>query len=137
VTASGVHVANIEACACGGGLSFAPGYLLSDGFRVPGCRALSFRSSEADAASVGMHRRGQRAAKGSRDAAEGGDWSPTIRGWLRVPNKGYRTRRHSAALKRAGTLPPEHRIHFINVRRVASGSGYPDSGGVRTGSSET
>ena len=59
----GVHVANIEGMRRAvAGLSVRPGYVLSDGFRVPGLPMPSLPVVGGDAAD--LHRGGQRAGQG-------------------------------------------------------------------------
>jgi ribonuclease HII len=121
----GVHVANIEGMRRAvAGLSVRPGYVLSDGFRVPGLAVPSLPVIGGDAAAACIAAASV-LAKVSRDrlmvAME--DDHP---GYGFAVHKGYSTAAHSSALHELGPCP-EHRYSFINVRRVVSGSG-----GVRT-----
>jgi ribonuclease HII len=117
----GVHVANIEGMRRAvAGLSVRPGYVLSDGFRVPGLAVPSLPVIGGDAAAACIAAASV-LAKVSRDrlmvAME--DEHP---GYGFAVHKGYSTTAHSAALNELGPCP-EHRYSFINVRRVAFGSG--------------
>ena len=118
----GVHVANIEGMRRAvAGLSVRPGYVLSDGFRVPGLAVPSLPVIGGDAAAACIAA-ASILAKVSRDrlmvAME--DEHP---GYGFAVHKGYSTPGHSAALTELGPCP-EHRYSFINVRRVAVQSGF-------------
>src|SRR5580693_2557146 len=117
----GVHVANIEGMRRAvAGLSVRPGYVLSDGFRVPGLAAPSLPVIGGDAAAACIAAASV-LAKVSRDrlmVAMEADHP----GYGFAVHKGYSTAAHSAALTELGPCP-QHRYSFINVRRVASGSG--------------
>jgi ribonuclease HII len=124
----GVHVANIEGMRRAvAGLSVRPGYVLSDGFRVPGLAAPSLPVIGGDAAAACIAAASV-LAKVSRDrlmvAME--DDHP---GYGFAVHKGYSTPAHSAALNERGPCP-EHRYSFINVRRVGCLPG--DDAGMRT-----
>jgi len=115
----GVHVANIEGMRRAvAGLSVRPGYVLSDGFRVPGLPMPSLPvGGDAAAACIAA---ASVLAKVSRDrlmVAMDADHP----GYGFAEHKGYSTRAHSIALTRLGPCP-EHRYSFINVRRVATRS---------------
>jgi len=117
----GVHVANIEGMRRAvAGLPVRPGYVLSDGFRVPGLPVPSLPVIGGDAAAACIAAASV-LAKVSRDrlmvAME--TYHP---GYGFADHKGYSTAAHSAALNALGPCA-EHRRSFINVRRVASGSG--------------
>ncbi|GAB2998467.1 ribonuclease HII [Mycobacterium bourgelatii] len=116
----GVHAANIEGMRRAvAGLSVRPGYVLSDGFRVPGLPVPSLPVVGGDAAAACIAAASV-LAKVSRDrlmVAMDVDYP----GYGFADHKGYCTRAHSRALNRLGPCP-EHRYSFINVRRVASGS---------------
>lgn len=114
----GVHAANIEGMRRAvAGLPVRPGYVLSDGFRVPGLSMPSLPVIGGDgvaaciaAASV--------LAKVSRDrfmVAMDADHP----GYGFAEHKGYSTAAHTAAMAALGPCR-EHRYSFINVRRVAA-----------------
>jgi ribonuclease HII len=130
----GVHVANIEGMRRAvAGLSVRPGYVLSDGFRVPGLPVPSLPVIGGDAAAACIAAASV-LAKVSRDrlmVAMEADHP----GYGFADHKGYSTLAHSAALNELGPCP-QHRYSFINVRRVASGrllvtmrAGTPEGGG--------
>jgi len=111
-----VHVANIEGMRRAvAGLPPRPGYVLSDGFRVPGLPMPSLPVVGGDAAAACIAAASV-LAKVSRDrimvAME--DDHP---GYGFADHKGYSTRAHSAALARLGPSR-QHRNSFINVRRL-------------------
>jgi ribonuclease HII len=126
----GVHVANIEGMRRAvAGLSVRPGYVLSDGFRVPGLAVPSLPVIGGDAAAACIAAASV-LAKVSRDrlmVAMEGDHP----GYGFAVHKGYSTAAHSSALHELGPCP-EHRYSFINVRRVASLPG-DDAGRLRPG----
>jgi ribonuclease HII len=117
----GVHVANIEGMRRAvAGLPVRPGYVLSDGFRVPGLPVPSLPVIGGDAAAACIAAASV-LAKVSRDrlmVAMDTDHP----GYGFAEHKGYSTGAHSAALNELGPCP-EHRYSFINVRQVATGSG--------------
>lgn len=117
VDVRGVHAANIEGMRRAvAGLTVRPGYVLSDGFRVPGLPMPSLPVIGGDgvaaciaAASV--------LAKVSRDrfmVAMDGDHP----GYGFADHKGYATPAHTAALAALGPCG-EHRHSFINVHSAA------------------
>ncbi|MGE0220477.1 ribonuclease HII [Mycolicibacterium sp.] len=117
----GVHVANIEGMRRAvAGLSVRPGYVLSDGFRVPGLPTPSLPVVGGDAAAACIAAASV-LAKVSRDrlmvAME--DEHP---GYGFAAHKGYSTRAHTAALARLGPSR-QHRYSFINVRRLVTADG--------------
>src|SRR5271170_5411266 len=117
----GVHVANIEGMRRAvAGLSVRPGYVLSDGFRVPGLPVPSLPVIGGDAAAACIAAASV-LAKVSRDRLMVAMESDHP-GYGFAVHKGYSTAAHSAALNELGPCS-EHRHSFINVRRVASGSG--------------
>src|SRR3984885_831485 len=117
----GVHVANIEGMRRAvAGLSIRPGYVLSDGFRVPGLPVPSLPVIGGDAAAACIAAASV-LAKVSRDRLMVAMESDHP-GYGFAVHKGYSTAAHSAALNELGPCS-EHRYSFINVRRVASGSG--------------
>ncbi|GJF11020.1 ribonuclease HII [Mycolicibacterium cyprinidarum] len=112
----GVHVANIEGMRRAvAGLPARPGYVLSDGFRVPGLPMPSLPVVGGDAAAACIAAASV-LAKVSRDrfmvAME--EDHP---GYGFAGHKGYSTRAHTAALARLGPSS-QHRYSFINVRRL-------------------
>lgn len=116
----GVHVANIEGMRRAvAGLSVRPGYVLSDGFRVPGLPMPSLPVVGGDAAAACIAAASV-LAKVSRDrlmVAMDVDHP----GYGFAAHKGYSTSAHSLALARLGPSP-QHRYSFVNVRRAANGS---------------
>ena len=128
----GVHVANIEGMRRAvAGLSVRPGYVLSDGFRVPGLAVPSLPVIGGDAAAACIAAASV-LAKVSRDrlmVAMENDHP----GYGFAMHKGYSTAAHSAALNALGPCP-EHRYSFINVRRVGcSARPGDDAGRLRPG----
>jgi ribonuclease HII len=113
----GVHVANIEGMRRAvAGLSVRPGYVLSDGFRVPGLPMPSLPVIGGDAASACIAAASV-LAKVSRDrlmVAMDRDFP----GYGFAEHKGYCTNGHAAALAMLGPSSA-HRYSFINVRRSA------------------
>jgi ribonuclease HII len=117
----GVHVANIEGMRRAvAGLSLRPGYVLSDGFRVPGLPVPSLPVISGDAAAACIAAASV-LAKVSRDrlmVAMDADHP----GYGFAEHKGYSTAAHSSALAELGPCA-QHRYSFINVRRVATRPG--------------
>jgi ribonuclease HII len=121
----GVHAANIEGMRRAvAGLPVRPGYVLSDGFRVPGLPAPSLPVIGGDAAAACIAAASV-LAKVSRDRLMVAMDSEHPRYGF-AEHKGYSTPRHSAALAEHGPCG-QHRRSFINVRRLAR----PDSSGRR------
>jgi ribonuclease HII len=117
----GVHVANIEGMRRAvAGLSVRPGYVLSDGFRVPGLPIPSLPVIDGDATAACIAAASV-LAKVSRDRLMVA-LDAQHPGYGFAEHKGYCTAGHSAALTELGPCP-EHRHSFINVRRVATASG--------------
>ena len=113
----GVHHANIEGMRRAvAGLPVRPGYVLSDGFRVPGLAMPSLPVIGGDAAAACIAAASV-LAKGSRDRmmVAMDDDHP---GYGFAEHKGYCTQVHTAALEQLGPCP-QHRYSFANVRRVA------------------
>ena len=114
----GVHVANIEGMRRAvAGLAVRPGYVLSDGFRVPGLPVPSLPVVGGDAAAACIAAASV-LAKVSRDrlmVAMDADHP----GYGFGEHKGYSTAAHSRALARLGPCP-QHRYSFVNVRRAAA-----------------
>jgi ribonuclease HII len=114
-----------------------PGYVLSDGFRVPGLPMPSLPVIGGDAVAACIAAASV-LAKVSRDrlmVAMEADHP----GYGFADHKGYSTPAHSTALTELGPCP-QHRYSFINVRRVATASGArvvaeckPDPPGERDG----
>ena len=124
----GVHAANIEGMRRAvAGLSVRPGYVLSDGFRVPGLPVPSLPVVGGDAAAACIAAASV-LAKVSRDrlmVAMDADHP----GYGFAVHKGYCTSAHGRALRELGP-GPAHRYSFINVRRAAAGQGIrPSAGG--------
>lgn len=114
----GVHVANIEGMRRAvAGLSVRPGYVLSDGFRVPGLAVPSLPVMGGDAAAACIAAASV-LAKVSRDRlmVAMDDEHP---GYGFADHKGYSTAAHTAALAALGPSA-QHRYSFINVRRLVS-----------------
>jgi ribonuclease HII len=113
----GVHVANIEGMRRAvAGLSRRPGYVLSDGFRVPGLSMPSLPVIGGDAAAACIAAASV-LAKVSRDRLMVA-MDQEHPGYGFAEHKGYSTPRHSAALAQLGPCA-EHRFSYVNVRRVA------------------
>jgi ribonuclease HII len=114
-----LHQANIEGMRRAvAGLSVRPGYVLSDGFRVPGLPVPSLPVIGGDAAAACIAAASV-LAKVSRDrlmVAMDAEHS----GYGFAEHKGYSTAAHGAALAEHGPCI-EHRQSFINVRRVSTG----------------
>lgn len=122
----GVHAANIEGMRRAvAGLSKRPGYVLSDGFRVPGLPMPSLPVVGGDAAAACIAAASV-LAKVSRDRlmVAMDDDHP---GYGFAEHKGYSTPAHGAALAELGPCA-EHRQSFINVRRM-SRAGLGESAG--------
>jgi ribonuclease HII len=111
----GVHVANIEGMRRAvAGLGVRPGYVLSDGFRVPGLPMPSLPVIGGDAVAACI-------AAASVLAKVGRDrlmvqMDSEFPGYGFAEHKGYCTPGHSAALAALGPCS-QHRYSFINVRR--------------------
>jgi ribonuclease HII len=117
----GVHVANIEGMRRAiAGLSLRPGYVLSDGFRVPGLPAPSLPVVGGDAAAACIAAASV-LAKVSRDRLMV-KMEAEHPGYGFAEHKGYSTRAHGAALARLGPST-QHRYSFINVRRLVTVGG--------------
>ncbi|WP_235892286.1 ribonuclease HII [Mycolicibacterium hodleri] len=123
----GVHVANIEGMRRAvAGLALRPGYVLSDGFRVPGLPMPSLPVVGGDAAAACIAAASV-LAKVSRDRlmVQMDSQHP---GYGFAVHKGYSTAFHTAALAERGPCS-EHRYSFINVRRLVPAGvprGRPD-----------
>jgi ribonuclease HII len=112
----GVHVANIEGMRRAvAGLRVRPGYVLSDGFRVPGLPipSLPVIGGDAVAASIAA---ASVLAKVSRDRLMV-QMDAEFPGYGFAEHKGYCTPAHAAALASLGPCG-QHRYSFINVRNA-------------------
>ena len=117
----GVHAANIEGMRRAvAGLPVRPGYVLSDGFRVPGLPTPSLPVIGGDAAAACIAAASV-LAKVSRDRLMVAMDSEHP-GYGFAEHKGYSTPAHGAALITNGPCP-QHRQSFINVRRVSMAGG--------------
>ncbi len=117
----GVHAANIEGMRRAvAGLPVRPGYVLSDGFRVPGLPVPSLPVVGGDAAAACIAAASV-LAKVSRDRLMVA-MDAEHPGYGFAEHKGYATPANSAALAELGPCS-QHRFSFINVRRVATESG--------------
>jgi ribonuclease HII len=117
----GVHAANIEGMRRAvAGLPVRPGYVLSDGFRVPGLPIPSLPVVGGDAAAACIAAASV-LAKVSRDRLMVAMESEHP-GYGFADHKGYSTPAHGAALAEHGPCR-QHRQSFINVRRVARAGG--------------
>ncbi|MGB6038522.1 MAG: ribonuclease HII, partial [Gordonia sp. (in: high G+C Gram-positive bacteria)] len=110
----GVHVANIEGMRRAvAGLSVRPGYVLSDGFHVPGIPAPSLPviGGDANAACIAA---ASILAKVTRDRMMVA-LDETLPGYDFAVHKGYSTALHMSRLDEHGPSP-EHRRSYRNVR---------------------
>lgn len=140
----GVHVANLEGMRRAvAQLSVHPGYVLTDGFRIPGLGTPTLAVVKGDQAAACIAGASV-LAKVTRDRIMAGmdaDWP----GYGFDVHKGYCTSDHQAALTELGPCP-EHRWSYVNVvaaarahglrppRRVAHGPlgvGVGKNGGAR------
>jgi len=113
----GVHVANIEGMRRAvAQLAENPGYVLTDGFRVPGLTAPSMSVVKGDQAAACVAAASV-LAKVTRDRIMAG-----LHGDLPVygfdVHKGYNTPEHTAALNQHGPSA-EHRWSYVNVATAA------------------
>lgn len=114
----GVHVANIEGMRRAvAGLPVRPGYVLSDGFRVPGLPMPSLPVIGGDAAAACIAAASV-LAKVSRDRLMVA-MEKEYPGYGFALHKGYCTPTHTAALAELGPCS-EHRYSFVNVRRAGN-----------------
>jgi ribonuclease HII len=117
----GVHVANIEGMRRAvAGLPVRPGYVLSDGFRVPGLPMPSLPVVGGDAAAACIAAASV-LAKVSRDRLMV-KMEAEHPGYGFAEHKGYSTPAHTAALAELGPCS-QHRYSFINVRRLVTVEG--------------
>ncbi|WP_396892052.1 ribonuclease HII [[Mycobacterium] wendilense] len=127
----GVHVANIEGMRRAvAGLAVRPGYVLSDGFRVPGLPVPSLPVVGGDAAAACIAAASV-LAKVSRDRLMV-EMDSEYPGYGFAEHKGYSTPAHSAALAALGPSR-QHRYSFINVRRLAAPCEPGNIDGTREG----
>lgn len=114
----GVHVANIEGMRRAvATLATRPGYVLTDGFRVPGLAypSLPVIGGDASAACIAA---ASVLAKVTRDRVMT-DLAPRYRAYGFAVHKGYSTAQHQRALDEVG--PSEiHRYSYANVARAAA-----------------
>jgi ribonuclease HII len=122
VDALGIHVMNIEGMRRAvAALNAAPGYVLTDGFRVPGLPAPSVPVIKGDRA-VACVAAASVLAKVTRDRIMAGLHDRHPRYGFDV-HKGYSTIEHSAALDEHG--PSEvHRWSYANVATAAIAHGH-------------
>ncbi len=117
----GVHVANIEGMRRAvAGLALRPGYVLSDGFRVPGLAVPSLPVIGGDAAAACIAAASV-LAKVSRDRLMVA-MDAQYPGYGFAEHKGYATATHTAALESLGPCP-EHRFSSRNVAGAAQRQG--------------
>ena len=123
----GVHAANIEGMRRAvAGLSVRPGYVLSDGFRVPGLPMPSLPVVGGDAAAACIAAASV-LAKVSRDRFMVA-MDAEHPGYGFADHKGYSTSAHGAALRELGPCAA-HRYSYVNVRRSAAGPGIRERAG--------
>ncbi len=114
----GIHVANIEGMRRAvAGLDLEPGYVLTDGFRVPGLTAPSLPVIGGDGAAACIAAASV-LAKVTRDRVMT-EMDDTHPGYGFAIHKGYSTPLHMDALDELGGPCPEHRMTYANV--VAAG----------------
>lgn len=117
----GVHVANIEGMRRAvAGLSLRPGYVLSDGFRVPGLPMPSLPVIGGDGAAACIAAASV-LAKVIRDRFMV-ELDAEHPGYGFAEHKGYATAAHTAALADLGPCG-EHRYSYANVRSAAARMG--------------
>jgi ribonuclease HII len=117
----GLHRANVMGMRRAlAGLSMRPGYVLSDGFPVPGLEVPSLAVWKGDRV-AGCIAAASVLAKVTRDRMMV-EMHQTWPAYEFATHKGYVTPEHQAALQRHGPCP-EHRRCYINVRRAAGGAG--------------
>lgn len=117
IDAIGIHVANIEGMRRAvAGLSLAPGYVLTDGFRVPGLPVPSLPVIGGDGAAACIAA-ASILAKVTRDRIMV-KLDQEIPGYGFAVHKGYNTPTHLAALRDRGPCP-QHRRSWANVAAVA------------------
>ncbi len=113
----GIHVANIEGMRRAvAGLAHTPGYVLTDGFRVPGIPVPSLPVVGGDGAAACIAA-ASILAKVTRDRIMV-QLDQRFPGYGFAAHKGYNTPEHTAALQRLGPCD-EHRRSWRNVREAA------------------
>lgn len=118
----GVHVANIEGMRRAvAGLAVAPGYVLTDGFRVPGLPAPSLPVIGGDGAAACIAG-ASILAKVTRDRIMV-DMDRTMPDYGFALHKGYSTPAHMEALHAHGPCP-EHRRSYANVAAALGGEPF-------------
>lgn len=114
IDALGIHVVNIEGMRRAvAGLEVAPGYVLLDGFRVPGLPAPSLPVIGGDATAACIAAASV-LAKVTRDRIMV-EMDAELPGYELAVHKGYSTPGHQAALARLGPSR-QHRFSYANVR---------------------
>ncbi|WP_084436455.1 ribonuclease HII [Aldersonia kunmingensis] len=116
----GIHVANIEGMRRAvAGLGVVPGYVLTDGFRVPGIPvpSLPVIGGDANAACIAA---ASILAKVTRDRMMV-ELDRRLPGYEFAAHKGYNTPVHTAALHRLGPTS-EHRRSWRNVPQIPAGT---------------
>lgn len=130
VDRAGVHAANIAGMRRAvAGLGVRPGYVLCDGFRVPGLDAPSLPVIGGDATSACIAAASV-LAKVSRDALMVA-LDAEHPGYGFAAHKGYGTAAHTAALTELGPCRA-HRRSFVNVRQAGlprADAGVGEDGG--------
>jgi ribonuclease HII len=124
IDAIGIHVANIEGMRRAvAGLDQRPGYVLTDGFRVPGIAvpSLPVIGGDATAACIAA---ASILAKVTRDRMMV-ELDQRLPGYRFAAHKGYNTPEHIAALNRLGSSS-EHRRSWRNVRSMGEPGAEPD-----------
>jgi ribonuclease HII len=122
VDALGIHVTNIEGMRRAVmGLAANPGYVLTDGFRVPGLPAPSVPVIKGDRA-VACVAAASVLAKVTRDRIMDGRLHEEFPHYGFDVHKGYSTAEHSAALTRHGPSAV-HRWSYANVAKAAAEHG--------------
>jgi ribonuclease HII len=124
----GLHVCNVMAMRRAfASLSTRPGFVLTDGFPVPGLDVPGLAMWKGDrvaacvaAASV--------VAKVTRDRMMV-ELHERFPAYDFATHKGYCTAEHQAALRRHGPCP-HHRFSYVNVRNARDWVGVEDNGGV-------
>ncbi|MGU3433525.1 ribonuclease HII [Actinomycetes bacterium M1A6_2h] len=116
----GIHVANIEGMRRAiVGLGLTPGYVLTDGFKVPGLSAPSLPVIGGDA-SAACIAAASVLAKVHRDRIMR-EMDTELPGYGFSVHKGYSTKMHARMLSDLGPSR-EHRMTYANVAAAASGT---------------
>lgn len=121
VDALGVHVANLEGMRRAvAALPIAPGYVLTDGFRVQGLAtaSLSVIGGDANSACIAA---ASVLAKVARDTMMT-ELDAALPGYGFAGHKGYSTAVHTSALAELGPSV-EHRFSYANVAAAAQSAG--------------